>query len=306
MLLSAVDPALLFYRLEECHAQEQHCLGRYEALMLHLDVSQRYGQGIALSCELEALMSQSFPWDGRWRDVEQLRDFAQVLLERLPRLRRYVDDDSAGIAAREAILEPAEVVCRGVGVPEVVDAWMRLLCLCVSERVLADCAPQIATWDDGSLPRCPERILLTLCAPQAQGDAHTFCFPAVWDRDSWARQLCTQAWWPNLHRCVELHFATNRALRDFPGVREQPISFEVTRTFERSLERYCQLDRLRRALVEALTKRVYGVLDRALGDEPFGGVRRFRVTRSWRVHYREEGPTLVLEEFGPHDMRPGS
>ncbi len=42
--------------------------------------------------------------------------------------------------------------------------------------------------------------------------------------------------------------------------------------------------------------------DKGLGDEAFKSLRRFRVSRFWRVHYRIEKGSVILLEFGPHDM----
>jgi hypothetical protein len=89
-------------------------------------------------------------------------------------------------------------------------------------------------------------------------------------------------------------------MRRYPGVRERPIPLECTDAFWKSVDRL--EERLRRALIQALTKRAYGILDASLGDEPLGEIRRFRVTDFWRVHYRDQGDRLTLEEFGPHSI----
>ena len=105
-----------------------------------------------------------------------------------------------------------------------------------------------------------------------------------------------------MQRCIELHFRTNPGMRDYAEARERPMPFECTDAFWRSVERFCQGEQLRRSLITALTKRAYGILDVSLGDESLGEIRRLRVTDFWRVHYREEGDRLVLEEFGPHSI----
>ena len=59
---------------------------------------------------------------------------------------------------------------------------------------------------------------------------------------------------------------------------------------------------MKKSLIKALTKRVYGIFT-SLGNEPFGEKYRFRVTKKMRVHYRvEEDGKLVFEEFGPHSL----
>jgi len=145
-------------------------------------------------------------------------------------------------------------------------------------------------------------MILTIHGSETEADSRVYHLPLVWDDDSWAIQLVTLEWWPDLSRCVELHFRTNPGMRHYPVAREQPIPFECTDAFWKSVDRFCRDKQKRRSLIEALTKRVYGILDASLGDEPFGEVRRFRVTDFWRVHYREEHDRLVLEEFGPHSM----
>ena len=69
----------------------------------------------------------------------------------------------------------------------------------------------------------------------------------------------------------------------------------------KSLDELCNSS-TRKAFIKALSKKVYGIHDAGLKDESFKRVRRFRVTSFWRVHYRIVGGSIVLEEFGPHNM----
>ena len=295
MLLSAIDPALLIYEYEDWRARAPHCFNRFEALTLHRGVIRQYDQKMAMSDTFAGLVIQSFPWNENYRSISELRDFRRFILEDLQKVY-YVDTE----AAREVSLQPTGIVSQYVKVPEVTAAWEELLCGCVDEAVLAEFDPQIATWETASLREHSGPMTLTF--HDSEAGTRVYHLPLVWDDDSWAMQLVTQEWWPDLQRCVALHYRTNPGMRDFPGVRAQPRLFECTDAFWKSVNRYCKDGQLRRSLIAALTKKAYGILDASLGDEAFGEMRRFRVTYFWRVHYREEGDRLVLEEFGPHSI----
>lgn len=297
MLLSALDPALLIYKYEDWQAKEPHCFRRFEALTLHREMLREYGQKIAMTHEFAALILESFPWRKNFRDIGQLRDLRRFMLEDLHKAFHI-----EAKAAREVSLRPTGIVCNYVQAPEMIDEWKGLLCGCLDKVVLAELDPQIATWETACLrEHSQQTILITIHDFEADARAE-MQLPLVWDDDSWATQLVTQDWWPDLHRCVELHFRTNPGLRNYSGVRERPIAFECTRAFWKSVDQFCNQPHTRRSLIEAITKVVYGVHDRSLGLERLGETRRFRVTGFWRVHCRKEDDRLLLEEFGPHDM----
>lgn len=296
MLLSALDPALLVYEYEDWQARAPHCFSRFEALSLHRRVIREYGQKMAMSYAFAALIHQFFPWNS-YRSIGELRDLRRFFYEDLQKAE-YIDTKVAG----EASLQPTGIVYEYVESPEVIDAWKQLLCGCVDETVLTEFTPQIATWETPCLRQHSAVMILTIHDFEAETGSRVYHLPLVWDDDSWAIQLATQEWWPDLPRCVELYFRTNPGMRDYPGAGEQPIPFECTSAFLKSVDRLCRDVQLRRSFIKALTKRVCGILDASLGDEPFGEVRRFRVTDFWRVHYREEHDRLVLEEFGPHSI----
>ena len=297
MLLSALDPALLIHRYEDWQARAPHCFSRFEALTLHRRVIRQYGQKIAMSGTLAGLIYQFFPWNKNYRGISELRDFRQFILQELEKAH-YIDTKGAA----EVSLEPTGIVCKYVEALEVIDAWEELLCGCVDETVLNKFDPQIATWETVSLREHSGAMTLTIHDSEAGAGTQFHHLPLVWDDDSWAMQLATQEWWPDLQICVEFHFRTHPAMRAYPGVREQPIPFECTYAFWKSVDRFCKDKHLRRRLIEALTKMVYGIYDAGLGVEWLGEICRFRVTDYWRVHCREEDDWLVLEEFGPHSM----
>lgn len=292
MLLSAIDPTLLIYNYEDWQTRKSHCFSRFTALTLHRGMFKQYGQKMAMSSTFASLIYQHFPWNDC--SVSELRDLRRFILEDLTRAY-YLSTDAE--AASEAELQPTGVVCMYIEAPEVIDAWKELLCGCVDDAISAEFDSQIATWDTPSLREHCGPMTLTI-----HDSEQVYHLPLVWDDDSWAAQFVPLGSWPDLHHCVELHFKTTPSMRSYPGVRQQPIPFKWTDAFLKSVEQRCKNEHLRRSLIKALTKRVYGILDAALGDEPLGSIRRFRVTDFWRVHYREESGQLVLEEFGPHDI----
>lgn len=244
-----------------------------------------------MSYELASFIYKYFPWNAQFSAISELRDLRLFVLEELQRAQ-YIDIQTLG----ETTLEPPGIVCQLVDAPEAIDAWMELLC----DR--AEVYPHIATWNSPLLSENKINKILAIVENYESEVESRYRLPLVWDEDSWAALLATQDPWPDLQKCVELYFQTNPALKNYPGAREQPIAFDCTPAFWKSVERYCKEKRLRRALVQALTKKIYGILDASLGDESIGKIRRFRVTDFWRVHYYDRGDKLLLDEFGPHDI----
>lgn len=293
MLLTAIDSALLIYQYNDWLSRQPHCFKRFAALALHRRMMREYGQKMAISNTFAAMIAQHFPWNENYRAIAELRDLRQFILEEL--LRAYYIDKEL---AQEVELKPAGITCLYVEEQEILEAWVELLLGCVDEAILTEFDAQIATWETEHLKKHSSVVILTV----HDTDAQIHELPLVWDEDSWAKQLATQDWWPDLRRCVELFSKSNSAMKEHPKVREQPIPFDWTDAFSKSMNRYCTDEHLRRSFIEALTKKVYGVLDTSLGDEPLGKVRRFRVTDFWRVHYREKAGRIVLDEFGPHSI----
>jgi len=293
MLLSALDPALLFYKPEDWQARKTHCFDRFRALVLHFRATREYGQEIAMSGNLEGLIYQLFPWNADFKGISELRDLRNFVLNDMQRVKR-IDINIAG----DVDLSPAGIVCKYIEDPGVIAAWEELLNGCIDE-ISAGFDPQIATWDTPAVWQCDS---MSFTIRDSEEKDVQYDLPLVWDGDSWAIQLAKQDWWPDLQRCVELEFKTNFGIRNHPDARKQPIPFKCSERFQGSLQRFCQDDGLRRSLIESLTKRVYGVSE-GLGDEQIEhSKRRFRVTYFWRIHYRIEDDHIVLLEFGPHDM----
>jgi hypothetical protein len=297
VLLSVLDPALLVYKFEDWQNREIHCFQRFGALSLHRRILKEYGQKMALSHSLAAQILEHFPWNANLRGIKELHDLRHFFFVDLQKAE-YVDTNTNG----EVQLQPPGIVCLYVDTPEIIDSWKSLLCECIDRAHEPDLDPQIATWETDSIRELPEPFALKVITFDPNGDDQICDFPLIWDMYTWAQRLITQNWWPDLHKSIDLTFKTNLGLMQHPMARNQPTPFTVTDSFMKSLDRYCQAQPLRNALIEAITKRVYGIFDESLGDEPFGDKRRFRVTGFWRVHYHEEHDEIVLEEFGPHSM----
>jgi len=292
MLISVFDPALLFYKLADWQHEEEHCFRRFGALALHSQVIQEYGQRIAMSNALEALMYSSFPWDAASQGIGKLRDLRNFMLQDMQTAKCIVD--TRVFAAIE--LEPAGVLCEHVEKPEIIDTWEELLCSCVAAA--DSCESVVASWGTPAVCEC-KSVNLTMHDPDS-GPDDQYDIPLVWDVDSWATQLVEQDWWPYLQRCVELKFKTKYIAHSM--AKDQPVPFECSTRFLRSLDQIRDNKLLQDDLVEALTKTVYGIHDTGLGYEVIRGTVRFRVTESRRVHGRMENGKLILEEFGGHRM----
>lgn len=293
MLISILDPALLFYKLADWQNQEEHCYHRLGALALHSQTVQKYGQKMAMSDDLKDLMFRSFPWDGISQRIGGLHDLLNFMLHDLQTVADTIV--TKRVAAIE--LEPAGVICEHVEKQEIIDAWEELLCSCMDATDSYESL--IATWETLAVCKC-KSVNLTIHNPDSRPDDQ-YDIPLVWDDDSWATQLVEQDWWPDLQKCVELEFKTNHGIRNHQEVREQPIPFEFGEEFYPSLDRFCTDDSLRRSLVEALTRKVYGIPVGRQRDKPIEGNKwRLWVTYSWRIHYRPEDDRIVFLKFGPH------
>lgn len=294
MLFSVIDPALLIYQREHWNTRQPHVAERIKALTLHRSMIRRYDQQMAMSSELAAMVYQHFPWNSDYRTLGELHDLRQFILEELVRAR-YVDEAPETV---EVSLLPRNLTCEHVDSDLIWRAWKKLLYACVEEEDASEFDSQVATWETPIHTSNSQSIMVTV--KEGDGSADHY-LPLVWDESTWASRLSSQDPWPDLEKCVELYFKSNPAMQCHPMARNHPIPFECTSHFWRSVEHFCA-PQLRVLLVKAITKKVYGILDPKLHDEPLGGIRRFRVTTFWRVHYRQFSDRLVLDEFGEHNM----
>lgn len=294
MLLSVLDPALLIYQQHHWQTRQAHFFGRIKALLLHRNTIRKHNQQIAMSNDIAAIVQQCFPWRSDYRTIGALRDLRQFILEDLARTW-YIQPTKA---ANDISLKPGNLTCVHVKDCNILDSWKELLGACVEEEGDSQFDLQIATWESPCL--LGDSQSLTVSVGDCAGSENSY-LPLVWDENTWANQLYSQDFWPDLQRCVELYFKNNAGMQSYHQVRVAPIPFEWTNSFWKSVDDLCQ-PQMRRLLVKAIAKRIYGILDSKLGDEALGDMRRFRVTGFWRVHYRQFKDRIVLEEFGAHDM----
>lgn len=147
--ISALDPALLFYRYEDWQAGEPHFLPRLKALDLHRNRTEKHGLYVALSTEMAAEICNAFPWDESYGNVPEFRDLRIMLIEWLTTKARYIDTDAQG----EVTLEPTALVCQHAEDPKILDAWKNLLRSCLQEKVNTELEPQVATWETPEINR---------------------------------------------------------------------------------------------------------------------------------------------------------
>ena len=294
MLLSLLDPALLVYDEEHWREGHSHFADRISALALHRRLLRQYNLPMAISVDLAAMVQQIFPWAAAYKSISELRDVRRFMIEDLVRAR-YIHPS---VPAENVSLTPADLTCKHAEIEDVLAAWKELLCACVEQEGSSEFDVQVATWEEPVRQVNSQAITVTINKGEA---SELFFLPLVWDETSWVNRMDSQDSWPDLHRCVEIYFQANFGMRSYPQCREHPIPFEWTNGFWKSVDDYCN-PRMRQLLVKAIAKRVYGILDAKLHDEPLGQLRRFRVTDFWRVHYRQLEDRIVLEEFGEHNI----
>ena len=293
MFLSALDPALLIYELEDWVGNEAHCLSRLDALRMHRKMLREHEQPIVTTDDLDAILYGTFPLNPQYKNIAELYDVRRFIFEDLQRAHRVSPQ-----LEKLVTLQPEGITCTHLVTPTVDKVWEALLLGCVAEAIQTSDTVQIITWKEDASGQLPETMTLTVTG---ESETATYLLPVVWDADSWLTQLAPLDAWPDFQRCVELCFLADPGMRSFERVRERPLPFEWTDRFEKSVGALCQPP-LRTALLKALTKTVYGISDTGLHDEPYGDVRRIRVTRAWRIHYQDFGDKIVFDEFGPHDL----
>jgi len=109
--------------------------------------------------------------------------------------------------------------------------------------------------------------------------------------------------WPNLKRCVEFYFENNPEMKRYHGHEIEPLKFDYSGKFIKSLNKYCKTTILRTQFIDALTKIVYRIPAGGLCDTPIKertGLWHFYVSNFWRVFYRKKTKCILLEEICPH------
>ena len=293
MFLSALDPDLLLFKREDWLTEQPHFTYRIKSLAMHRKIIRHHNQKVAMSSPMAAVVCESFPWNDNYKHIPELRDLRQFVIDDLAKAH-FITGNKEAI---ELSIHPTDITCKYTN-SSVWDSWKELLYGCVKEEACSFYEAQIATWEEGVQVPTSESLMITVSKTTGKQE---YRLALVWDEASWNRRLYSQDAWPDLQRCVQLYFKTNPAMQSYPGIREQPVPFEWTAKFWKSVDDFCQPN-MRHQLIRAIAKKVYGMLDKGLNDEALGTIRRFRVTSFWRVHYRDVDGTILLEEFGEHDM----
>lgn len=291
MLLTALDPDVMFFDNDDCRLGSRCFDERLTALFLHRDCVAAFDLRIAVSDEYLGQL-----WAAP-TEKQKPRDLMMFYYDFLSRYQRVVTP----VPTEAATIDPGHAVCHYYRDGAISAAFERLLGCCAAVTANEGLGFQIGTWPSQVIAQDGmESVVIAVASdgePVRQATAHL-----VWSESRWAAQLNRiDWWWPDLQKLVDLHYRTDPGLQAVEGQYEEPLSFSWTDGFRASLEEFCRDPALRRSLVEATTKLVHGILDAALGDEQIRDFRRFRVTRFWRVHYRRLGDEIVLDQFGPHD-----
>ena len=270
-----------------------HWQSRTHALVIHRRAARLQNHRFGVTEAFVAKLYESFPWSSDFRHIGELQDLRQFIFQDLAKAL-YVDIPNS----ERLVLSPNDPTCRYVENLDIVCAWKALLHGCIEDEASLTSELCIATWESPSFSEAGDSMTLTVYDGTRENDYEIYL---LWNDTCWIKRTdCLDAW-PNLEECVNLYFMTNAAMQDYHGVRTSPVPFDCTDRFWSTTNDLCQ-PQMRLMLVKAIAKKVYGILDAGLRDEAVGNIRRFRVTRFWRIHYRELGGRIVLDEFGEHDM----
>ena len=296
MLFSLLDPDLIIYEPDIWSSKEQQFWARIEALTLHRRFIRSNNLQIAISNELAAAVYDAFPWSETYRHIDDLRDLRQFVYEDLGRACYLACSEQD-----ESEVEPEGATCHFVKNEATLDNWKSLLARCVEKEVSSESDFHIATIATSNAgPSHSLRVTL-----RKENGSLSHQFPLISNENHWTDILASVDAWPDLAKCVEQYFLANPGMQRLQGIRNPPDHFACTDSFLRSVNRLCTSTNTRQALIKAIAKRVYGVLDPGLHDEFLtggGGTRRFRVTEFLRIHYRNVDGIIVLEQFGEHDI----
>jgi len=291
MTFAFIDPALLVYRAEDWRVGSNLCHERCCALLFHRGFVRNFGLRFLWSNDLMALLWNSFPFDVDLSRFPEFRDFKAFVYDDLQRAK-LVDCNKDGTAS----IVPDGVVCLLVSDQCVVDTWCATLQGCPENT-------RVASWRPAGSGGSRDCATIEVRQRGSTGTSRKKVYFLVYnDPTSWAQTLDACEWWPDFEKAVQLQFWSSPGLRGHRAARQSPLALTCDPQFVKSAGRYCRSSGLRKSLLQALAKRVYGITDSALRDESYCGVRRFRVTSFWRVHYEETAHGLRLLKLGPHDM----
>ena len=92
-------------------------------------------------------------------------------------------------------------------------------------------------------------------------------------------------------------------MKQYQHATEQPVKFEYTEGFVKSLNKHCTTNSLKLKVIDALTKMIYRIPCSGLRDAPIkerNGLWHFYISNSLRVFYRKGDNYMLLEEFCAH------
>jgi len=281
MLCVTIDPPLLLYEQVDWEQRSPALLARLAALADHRMVMREYQVPLTVTAEYVALVMECFPW-ADLSSAAEFRDCFRFLTEDLARAQYC-----APIAATGGCPPLCSLVADEVRV-----VWQRNLGGVLGNAQSADDKCVVASEE----ACCSANRSVTVSAlDQAEVEV-----PIVWNAETWCGQLAGCSWWPDLRRCVHFAIVGNPALAKHEKLLANPLDYDWTQEFFDALDA-CDT-KLRDEAIEAIAKRVHGIVDKALGDEAFKGGRRMRVSISHRIHYRIRRSRIVLEAFGPHSL----
>ena len=292
MFQTTIDPDLLIYQEQQWRSDNVQCLLRLQALTNHRRFIAANGLQILISNEIAHFVYCTFPWNNDFGIVAELQDLKVFLYNDLASAK-FID---ARVQANTINLDPPDLTCVDTGITEIAAAWRKMLCVCVEVEEESEMEFVIATWNRPH--KNQDRSSLTILIDKRCGVSEHL-IPLAKSEENWVSRVDCLEYWPDIERCVQHYFAVNyenlnRYRGDFSGL-------GWTDKFMESVMRHCE-NYLRIKLIRAITKKFYGITDGSLRDEVFKSHRRFRVDYSWRVHYRQIGDRIILDEFGSHDM----
>lgn len=292
MFRPAIDPDLLIYQLCDWRLRTSQFVTRMQTLTMHREVIKKHGLQFVISNDVAGYILNCFPWHEQFGSIGEFRDLRSFLYQDLGRaVYVTIDAQTTGISLR-----PQEVTCDLVENCEVSSAWRKMLLACVEEDRRSDGEFVIATWRrSDQIQDCTSLTLIVndSCTHQEHE------IPLMLDLSSWSNHIDWLDFWPDITECVRQYGVMN--FRTTIRSNDWIWSLECTEQFLKSVDEHCQAA-MRGKLVRAIAKKIYGLYDHSLRDEVFRDCRRFRIDPFWRVHYRQINDTIVLDEFGPHDI----
>ena len=124
-----------------------------------------------------------------------------------------------------------------------------------------------------------------------------------WNEDNLEEQIDPLAHWPDIKQCVESYYNSHPEMKQYHTASIQPLNFEYTDGFMKSLNKYCTTSSLKLKLIDALTKMIYHIPCSGLRNAPIkerNDLWHYYVSDSWRVFYHKKDGYMSFEEICPH------